>query len=52
MNQDCRMRRAEWASNILTRFSVHSLAKLAFQDEKGFTVQVKTNKQNNLVYGY
>lgn len=51
MNEGCRMRRALRASNLLSRFSVHSLPRLAFQDEKDFTIQVKTNRQNNRVYG-
>ena len=51
-NQVCYMTRAQWASNLLAKFSVHSLSTLAFQDEKDFIIQVKTNRQNNRVYGH
>ena len=47
MDSGCGNRRLERCSNRAKRFSVHSLPRLAFQDEKDFTVQVKTNRQNN-----
>ena len=50
MNQVCYMRQAKWASNLPAKFSVHSDRTLAFQDEKDFTVQVKTNRQNDRIY--
>ena len=50
MDSGCGNRRLERCSNLAKRFSVHSLPRLAFQDEKDFTVQVKTNRQNNRVY--
>lgn len=46
------MRFAEWALNLLKRLTVQSLLRLAFQEEKGFTTQVKTNKQKNRVDGH
>ena len=42
MNSACRKRRAEWAGKLLQRFSIHSLPRLVFQDEKGFSLQVPT----------
>ena len=50
MNDSCRQRRTERSDQILQCFSDCSLSRLAFQDEKDFTVQVKTNRQNNHVY--
>jgi transposase len=50
MNSGCRERRVERSINLLNRFSPHSLPRLAFQDEKDFTLQVPTNRQNNRVY--
>ena len=35
-------------SNLLNRFSEYSLPRLELQD---FTLQIKTNRQNNRVYG-
>ena len=52
MNNNCRKRRKERTSNLLQRFSEYSLPRLVFQDEKDFSLQVKTNRQNNRVYGY
>ena len=50
MNSACRKRRAERAGKLLQRFSIHSLPRLMFQDEKDFSLQVPTNHQNNRVY--
>ena len=50
MNSACRKRRAELARKLLQRFSIHSLPRLVFQDEKDFSLQVPTNRQNNQVY--
>ena len=50
MNSPCRKRRAERAGNLYQRFSIHSLPRLMFQDEKVFSLQVPTNHQNNRVY--
>ena len=50
MNSACRKRRAERAGKLLQRFSIHSLPRLVFQDEKDFSLQVPTNRQNNQVY--
>ena len=50
LNTACRERRAERARKLLERFSVHSLPRLVFQDEKDFSLQVPTNRQNNRVY--
>lgn len=51
MNQGCRKRRQQRASNLANRFSSRfTIARLVFQDEKDFTLQVQTNKQNNRVY--
>ena len=50
MNSACRKRRAERAGKLLQRFSIHSLPRLVFQDEKDFSLQVPTNRQNNRVY--
>ena len=49
LNSACRKRRAERAGK-LQRFSIHSLPRLVFQDEKHFSLQVPTNPQNNRVY--
>ena len=49
-NSACRKRRAEPAGKLLQRFSIHSLPRLVFQDEKDFSLQVPTNRQNNRVY--
>ena len=50
MNSACRKRRAERAGKLLQCFSIHSLPGLVFQDEKDFSLQVPTNRQNNRVY--
>ena len=50
MNSSCRKRRAERTGRLLQRFSIHSLPRLVFQDEKDFSLQVPTNHQNNRVY--
>ena len=50
LNTGCRQRRKEHASKLFNRFSIHSLPRLVFQDEKDFTLQVKSNRQNNRVY--
>ena len=39
-----------WIWKLLQRFSFHSLPRLMFQDEKDFSFQVQTNRQNNRVY--
>ena len=49
-NTDCRKRRAERARKFLQSFSIHSLPRFVFQDEKDFYLQVPTNCQNNRVY--
>ena len=50
MNSACRKRRAERAGKLLQCFFIHSLPRLVFQDEKEFSLQVPTNRQNNRVY--
>ena len=50
MNADCRKRRVDQVKKLTGRFSEHSLPRLAFQDEKDFSLQVPTNRQNNRVY--
>ena len=50
MNSACRKRRAECARKFPQSFSIHSLLRLMFQDEKDFSLQVSTNRQNNRVY--
>ena len=50
MNSACRKRRVERAGKLLQCFSIHSLPRLVFQDEKDFSLQVPTNRQNNRVY--
>ena len=50
MNSASRKRRAERARKLLQRFSIHFLPRLVFQDEKNFSLQVPTNRQNNRVY--
>ena len=50
MNDSCCQRRTEISSQLSVRFSNHSLPPLAFQDERDFMVQVKTNCQNNCIY--
>ena len=49
MNSACRKRRAERAGKLFQRFSIHSLTRLVFQDEKDFSLQVPTNRQNNSI---
>ena len=46
MNSACRKSRAERAGKLLRRFSIHSLSRFVFQDEKDFSPQVPTNCQN------
>ena len=52
MNSACRKRRVERAESrkLLQRFSIHSLPRLVFQDEKAFSLQVPTKHLNNRVY--
>ena len=50
MNSACHKRRAKRAEKLLQRFSIHSLPRLMFHDEKDFSFQVPTNRQNNPVY--
>ena len=50
MNLACRQKRVERAGKLLQCFSIHSLSPLVFQDEKDFSLQVRTNHQNNRVY--
>ena len=50
INSACRKRRAECAGKLVQRFSIHSLPRIVFQDEKYFFLQVPTNRQNNPVY--
>ena len=50
MNVACRKRRVECAEKLLQRFSIHSLPRFVFQDEKYFSLQVPTNCQHNRVY--
>ena len=50
MNSASRKRRAKRTGKLLQRFSIHSLPLLVFQDEKDFSLQVLTNRQNNRVY--
>lgn len=45
-----RLRRTERSGQLLQRFNDCNLSGLAFQDEKDFTVQVKTNRLNYNVY--
>ena len=47
MHSACHERRAERSGELLQRFSIHSLPRLIFQDEKDFSHQVPTNRQNN-----
>ena len=46
-----RLRRTERSGQLLQRFNDCSLSRLAFQDEKDFTVPVKNNRLNYNVYG-
>lgn len=50
MTKACRERRVERSALLVERFSENSLCRLVFQDEKDFTLQVPTNRQNNRVY--
>ena len=50
MNSACCKRRAERAGKLLQCFCIHSLPQFVFQDEKDFSLQVPTNRQNNQVY--
>jgi transposase len=43
-------RRLERANHLLKRFPKWRTKKLCFQDEKDFTLQVPTNRQNNRIY--
>ena len=43
-------RRLERARNLLVRFPLWKVRKLVFTDEKDFTLQVPSNRQNNRVY--
>ena len=49
MNSACHKRRAKRAGKLLQCFSIHSLPRLVFQDEKDFSLQVPTDRQNNQV---
>ena len=51
MTAGCRQRRTTRAGNLCKRFTKHHLPRLAFQDEKDFSLQVKANRRNNRVYG-
>ena len=50
MNSACRKRRAERAGKLLQHFSIYSLPRLVFQNEKDFSIQLPTNHQNDRVY--
>ena len=50
MNSACHKRRDKCAGKLLQCFSIHSLPWIVFQDEKDFSLQVPTNRQNNRVY--
>lgn len=45
-----RGRRLERSKKLLTRFPIRKVKLLTFQDEKDFTLEVPTNRQNNRVY--
>ena len=45
MNSACHKRTARHAKKFLQHFSIHSL-QLVLQDEKDFSLQVPTNRQN------
>ena len=44
MNSACRKRRSEPAGKLLQHFSIDSLPRLVFQDEKDFSLQEPTNR--------
>ena len=44
-------RRLNRCKDLLVRFPTWKVKKMVFQDEKDFTLQVPTNRQNNRVYG-
>ena len=50
MDSACCKRRAECAGKLLQWFSIHSLPRLSYQDEKDLSLQVPTSCQNNRVY--
>ena len=50
MNSACCKRRAKRAGKLVQRLSIDSLTRLVLQDEKGFSLQVPSNCQNNRVY--
>ena len=50
MNDSCHHRRTKRSKQLLSSFNDTSLSQPAFKDDKDFTVQVKTNCQNNRVY--
>ena len=50
MDSACCKRRAERAGKLLQRFSINSLPRLAYQDEKNLSLQVPTSCRNNRVY--
>ena len=50
MNSACHKRKAKRVEKLLQRFSIHSLPRLMSHDEKDFSFQVPTNRQNNRVY--
>ena len=50
MSKGCRKRSLERSASLADRFSENSLRRLIFQDEKDFSLQVLTNRQNNRVY--
>ena len=45
-----RERRLERSKKLLTRFPMRKVKLMTFQDEKDFTLEVPTNRQNNRVY--
>ena len=51
MAESSRNRRVERCTALAERFHTKDINKLAFQDESMFTLQVRTNRRNNVVYG-
>ena len=51
MSDATKTRRIERAGELCARFSEKDLPRLAFQDESQFTLQVQTNRKNNVVWG-
>ena len=50
MSQAVRMKRKTRANNLYKMVSKHDVKKMVFTDEKDFTLEVPTNRQNNRVY--